>query len=409
MPVNDKCQQLQQYFIRNKAWKAVWNSGCSFSVLTRTQFIRFNLTIFPMQKFFNLFFLLLIILISRLEAQPYSAFVNMKGELWAFNGKNIQQLDYLQPIAYRTGGNCIAFIDNTKSFKVFWNGEVHKLNDGYTTDFETTRNLLLIRNSATLYVFDNGKLSLLTVYSSNNVAGDSLVGFLDDKNYAYKLYANGRTVTLEENTVEFPLKQFSISSNTFAWVNPYNEFKIWYRGAVIEQESNIPEKFYTGKNIVSYIDSYGSFRVFYKGETLDIESFAPKKILTGDDLCAYIDNLGELKIFYDGKVFDTNVLNPEVLSVSHNLVAFDNGSGGYTVFYKGKITRLENNFIPTDVQMGDNTLFYFDQANQVKIFSFGRVEQPINQLYESALIDFDVVQLKIGFNQYRFYYNGKLY
>lgn len=345
----------------------------------------------------------------RLSAQPYSAYVNMKGELYAFNGVSVQQLDYLQPLAYKTGGNCVAFIDNSKNFKVFWKGEVYKLNEGYTTDFETTKDLLLIRNGATLYAFDNGKLTMLAAYSSNNVAADSLIGFLDDKNYAYKLYASGRVITLEENNVEFPLKLFAAGSNIFAWVNPYNEFKIWYQGNIIEQESQSPASVYAGKNIVAYTDNYGSFNIFYKGETQEIESFTPKKIFIGDDLCAYVDNLDHLKIFYDGNVYDTNIFSPRSVSVNHNLVGYENGTGGYTVFYKGKITMLEKNFVPEDVQMGDNTLFYFDPVNQLRIFSFGKDEPVTNQLYESVLINYDVIQMKIGFNQYRFYYQGKYY
>jgi len=342
-------------------------------------------------------------------AQPYSAYVNVKGEFYSFNGVSIQQLDYLQPIAYKTGGNCVAFIDNSKNFKVFWSGEVHKLNEGYTTDFETTKDLLLIRNGATLYVFDNGKLRMLSVYSSNNIAGDSLVGFLDDQNYAYKLYANGQVITLEENTVEFPIKLFAAGSNTFAWVNPYNEFKIWYQGNIFEQESQSPVNVYAGKNIVAYTDNYGDFKIFYKGETQEIESFTPKEILIGDDLCAYVDNLDHLKIFYDGKVYDSDIINPKSVSVSRNLVGYENGTGGYTVFYKGKITVMERNFVPDDVQIGDNTLFYFDPINQLRIFSFGKDEPVMNQLYESVLINYDVIQMKTGFNQYKFYYQGKYY
>lgn len=345
--------------------------------------------------------------------QPLSAYVNQDGRFFVFDNFEIHQAHYLEPKYFLIGKNSIPFIDNTKNFKIYYNGNTQQINEGYTTDFYITDNLTVFKNQATLCVFDNGKFKKLADYNTSFAYSDSVIGFFDDQKYQYNLYWNGKIIQLEENSLGNPVTMTAAGSNVFAWVTQYDQFNIFFNGDIFEQESQAPQMVSAGKNIVVYRDYYNDLKVFYKGETFDLGAvpvIAGKQkmssVLAGNDLAAYLDGTGELKIFYSGKIIETGVMNPQLIRVKDNVMIFEDGTGGLSVFYMGQITRLEN-FIPMKMELSQNSLYYFTQTNEIRFFTFGKmVELPV-QIYNDIRLDFDVLQLKTGFNSFSFYYQNK--
>lgn len=347
------------------------------------------------------------------NAQPLSAYVNQDGRFFVFNNFQIQQADYLQPKYFLVGRTCVPFIDNTKNFKIYYNGTTQQINEGYTTDFYVTNNIVVFKNQATLCVFDNGKIIKLADYNTNFAFGDSIVGYFDDRQYVYNLYWKSKIIRLEENSLGNPVTMSVAGTNVFAWVTQYDQFNIFYDGNIFEQESQAPQMIGAAQNIVIYKDYYNDLKAFYKGETFDLGQVpvgdGKKKIasaLVGNNMAAFIDGTGELKIFYEGKILETGVMNPESIRIKENLIVFDDGSGGISVFYQGKITPLEN-FVPSKIELGQSSLYYFTRSNEIRFFTFGKMIELPAQIYDDIRLDFDVLQVKTGFNSYHFYYGDK--
>lgn len=366
-----------------------------------------------MKKLFLTAFIYFLILKSG-TSQPLSAYTTQDGRFYVFDNFNIQQADYLEPTVYRIGRNCVPFIANTKSFKIYYNGKTQQINDGYTTDFYVTNNIVVFKNQATLYVFDNGKITKLADYNSDFAFGDSVVGYFDDRQYVYNLYWKGKIIRLEENSMGNPVTMSAAGSNIFAWTTQYDKFNIFYNGEIIEQETLAPQRILAGKDIVVYCDYYNDIKVFYKGETFDLGQAPPNEgkllkmasVMVGNNMAAFIDGTGELKIFYEGKIIDPGILNPMMVRMKDNLLVFEDGSGGISVFYEGKITHLEN-YIPSKIEVGQSSMYYFTQINEIRFFTFGKTVELPNQIYEDIHLDFDVLQVKTGFNSFSFYYKDQ--
>ena len=348
--------------------------------------------------------------LSPTSAQPLSAYVNQDGRFFVFDNFEVDQADYLQPIAYKIGRTCIPFIANTKNFRVYYNGKVNELNDGFTSDCYVSNDLMYFKNNATLYVFDNGKITKLADYNSSFAFGDSLIGYTDDRAYTYNIYYSGKVTELAQNSLENPMKMTAAGSNIFAFVDQYDQFRIFYHEEIIEQEDRKPQMIQAGKDLVIYRDNYGDLKIFYSGETYDMGQAASSSLKVsfwaGNEMAAFIDTDGELKIFYKGKLIETGVRNPQFIKMKDNMLVYDDRAGGFSVFYNGVETHLEN-FIPVKIELSQSSMYYFTQSNEIRFYTFGKmVELPI-QTYDDIHLDYDVLQVKTGFNQFSFYYQDK--
>ena len=90
-------------------------------------------------------------------AQPLSNYVNMQNQVMVWDKGLLRKIDYLPPILMKTGRTAIPYIDNARSFKVYYGGGMKTINIGFTTDFNVSDNLVAYKNNTALNVFDNGK------------------------------------------------------------------------------------------------------------------------------------------------------------------------------------------------------------------------------------------------------------
>lgn len=66
------------------------------------------------------------------------------------------------PLEVKIGRSAIPYIDNSRSFKIYYNGGVRPINAGFTREFKVTDNLVTYMNASSLNVFDNGITKNLT-------------------------------------------------------------------------------------------------------------------------------------------------------------------------------------------------------------------------------------------------------
>lgn len=350
-------------------------------------------------------FVLLTILVTKSFAQPFSAYVNDKEEFYIMDSTSITQVDFLKPLSYKIGANCVAYVDNTQNFKIYQDGRVRQIAEGYVQNYSMSTDLVTIQANKMLYVYDDGKLLLLSQIIDSYVDGDSIVAFYDKEKYEFNCYWNGKIMKLEEGIGGNPVVFMNAGDNIIAYSNTYNNFRIVYRGEVIEQESQRAQSTRCGANTVAYVSHDNTFKIFYLGETYELSSFATRNYQCGDGLVAYIDNSGNFNIFDEGDVIEVGYFSPSYLRVIDEMVVYADATGGLNVYYNGETKRLEN-YIPTDLKISSNSLAYTDESKRVQFFSYGKNIELPNFNVEGIELDYDVLKIKTGFNSYRFFWKN---
>jgi hypothetical protein len=352
----------------------------------------------------------LLLAFNLLQAQPYSAYVNDRLEFYILDRTEVKKIDYLQPFSYKIGANSVAYIDNTKNFKIYRNGKSIQLAEGYTDYYFPGTQLLTVSANQMLYVFNssNEKTNILSTVCNRYVAGDSIVAFYDSRFYNFNYYQNGQIIKLEDGIIGDPVENLVAGDNILAYNNVFNNFKIVYRGEVIEQDNRKAISIMAAANTVAYVDGNNAFNIFYKGETFEVSPFLPKNFFIGDNLVAFTDNTNQFNIFYDGKTTALGNFNPTYIKIVDNMLVYSDATKGLSVFYKGDTYRLEN-FIPQDIMVSSNSISYIDASGRIQFFSFGKNIDVEYQATEGLQLDFDVLRVQTSFNTYRFYYKDKIF
>ena len=255
-----------------------------------------------MQQTFKFFLIFLFVFISHvLPAQDMSAYLDYRNYFQAFDNGQFSQIEYLPVKSFQVGGAGIAYVDNTNEFNIYANQQ--KFDQTYASNltYVATDYLIAYRVDKVLSVFENQQTTKLSYYCTKYSVNDSLVGFFDDSKYNFSVYYKGNVIDLESSLLE-PPKIIKSGSNTLAYVDQNNYFKIFYRGKTFEIDNMKPVAFEPGRDLVVYIDDYRrNFHLFYKGDTATVEVFLPDSFKVGFGIVAYVDNLGNFRIFDEGK------------------------------------------------------------------------------------------------------------
>lgn len=340
-------------------------------------------------------------------SQPLAAYVNLQNEIMVWNKGLIHKIDYLTPTAMKTGRTAIPYLDNSRSFKIYYENGVKTVNSGFTNDFYVSDNLVLFINAKSINVFDRGNIKNLCTYSSQYYMGDSIVLFYDDNRSEYKAYYNGNIYPVEAFMASTPLDGLKVSDNIAAYNNYAKQFRIFYQGAVISQEDYSASAYDVGRNTVAYVDVNRQFKIFHNGQTFITEDFPPASFQAGDNLAAYVSTDGYFKIFYGDSIRTVGYFSPEY-KVGDNIVAYKDPSGYFKVFYKGNIYSLET-YYPSKYTIQYNSVAYENQANTLRMFSDGEIYDVTNSDLTSWELNYDVIKYQVGQNMYRIFYKGQEY
>lgn len=341
------------------------------------------------------------------QAQPLAAYVTNQQQVMVWDNGIIRKIDYMRPVSLQTGRTAIPYLDNTRSFKIYYAGGVQKINNGFTNAFQATDNLVTFLNARSLNVFEDGKITNLTLLCDDYLVGDSLVLFLDGVRNEYKAYYDGGIYPIENFLAAQGLSQARVSDNIAAYVNYASQFRIFYHGEIIAQEEYAVNNFSVGRNTVAYVDVNRQFKVFHKGRTRTLEDFEPMSYAAGDDLVAYRSNDGYFKIYYNDSLYNLGYFDPS-FSVGDHVVAFTDNTGFLQVFYKGDIITLDNYF-PQNFIVQYNSLAYVDRNNMLRVFTGGEVYDVNAGSAEEWELNYDVLKYRIGQSLYRIFYKGREY
>lgn len=350
---------------------------------------------------------------SQLAAQPLSAFVNMQNQLSIWDNGMIRKVEYLLPTSFKVGRTAVPYLDNTRSFKIYYRGGTRPINIGFTNDYWVSDNLVAFRNAKSLNVFDNGTVKNLSGLCEQFYVGDSLVLFFDQVRQEFKAYYNGEVYPVENFLADTAIYQARVSDNIAAYDNYANQFRLFYQGNVIAQEDYAVSSFGVGRNTVAYVDINRRFKIFHNGKTITIDEFPPEDYRVGDNVVAFVSSDGYFKVFYDDSVRSLGFFRPEY-TVNDNIVAYREPSGYFKVFYQGDITTLET-YYPSRYVAQYHSLAYVNQGGILRLFSEGEVYD-VTSIFnyndnntDNWDLTYDVLRYRVGPNSYRVYYKGQDY
>ena len=348
------------------------------------------------------------------SAQPLSAYTNMQNQVMVWDNGIVRKVDYLRPVEMKIGRTAIPYLDNSRSFKIYYGGGVRTVNIGFTNEFAVSDNLVAFLNARSLNVFDNGTITNLTGLAQQYFLGDSILLFFDGIRSEYKAYYNGSVYPIENFLAGNALDVIKVSDNIAAYDNYANQFRIFFRGEIIPQEDFAVTNFDVGRNTVAYVDINRQFKVFHNGTTFTLEQFPPESFSVGDNVVAYVSNDGYFKVFYEDSVRTIGFFRPDY-QVGDNVVAYRDGGGYFRTFYRGEITTLES-YYPDNYIVQYNSVAYINRSNVLRLFTDGEVYD-VTSVFNMGDADagnnwklnYDVLQYRVGLNMFRVFYKGMEY
>lgn len=360
-----------------------------------------------------------------LQAQPLSAYTDIQRNFTVFDAGMLKKVENLQPIDFKIGRVAIPYIDNSRNFKIYYDGVTHKINDGFTNKFEVTDNIIAYFNANALWVWEDGNTQLLTGKAEQYYIGDSLVLFFDGIHKEFKAYYQGNIYPIEDylgsgNRLSFDgnvtsdmsvgagqLPAAKVSANIAAYVDYGERFKYFKHGKITTLEEYLVQSFDVGRGIIAYVDADGYFKVYYNDEVLELETFAPKQYAAGDEAVAFWDHAGYFKIFYKGVIHDVGFFDGR-FQVKDNVIAFTNSADQFLAFYKGSFYSLEN-FTPSEVQIGYNSVAFVGAGGALKLFSKGEIYEVSRADLQYWTLNYDVLTYQFGRNLFKMFYEGQTY
>lgn len=352
------------------------------------------------------------------ETPGLAGYQDILRRFYIFDNGNTRQIDHLPIQNLKVGGNCLAYNDNTGNFKVYHEGEVVKLQDGFVTEenYAATDNLLVYHMDRQLKVFDRGKTTTLSgSFAQENVNelgyafGDSIVAWFDQFAGSFRVYYEGEIVTVVQGPIQREITNFKASDNLVAYVDHLGYFRVFDHGEDYEiYQAAQGIQYEVGRNIVVFWNpTYNQFNVLYYGEEFELDQYAPESFQAGINQVAYVDNVGEFKAFIDGDIYMVSSFEPDWYKVIDDMILYSE-QDAFKVFYKGQSHYIEN-FMPDSWQAQNGCIAYLDQQGLLKAFLHGEQVAITAEIVQSYLLSRNTIHYLLGNNANKVYWKGKSY
>ncbi len=377
--------------------------------------------------------LLIVFLLSTIALPAFaqlSAFTSFQNQFMVWDNGMIRKIEYLVPLQFKIGRSAIPYIDNSRNFKIYSNGGSTKVNDGFTNNFQVSDYLVTYQNARALNVWEEGKITTLSRYCEQFYLGDSIVVFFDGVQKQFQAYYDHEIYTIESflaatnvnnlfrtdstyrissemDIASGALPSIKVSDNIAAYINYSNQFRIFFRGRILEQENYMINSFDVGRNTVAYVDANREFKIFHDGTTRQLDNFPPYSYTAGDNLVAFVGYDNYFKIYYKDSVYNIGYFQPDFV-VKDNVVAFRDATGYFKAFYKGQIYTLES-YYPDNFVAAYNSIAYVNRANVLRLFTEGDIYDVTNADIADWRLDYDVLQYRFGANMFKVFYKGRTY
>lgn len=342
--------------------------------------------------------------------QHLAAYLDFRNRFFVFDHGETKELENYKVLSFQVGGICVGYHSYGNDLKVYYDGSVRTLEMVPPSEYIVTDYLMGYSMHSVLKVFDDGDLKTLCINTRGYIVEDSLIAYYDEVQQVLNVYHNGKTRTIEDGLLQWPISSYSSGDNILAYITEFdNKFKIYYRGEVLVVEDNVRETVYkAGRDIVGFMNLVtNAFMVFYKGQYYDLEAFAPISFQMGDGIMAYVNDQGDFKIFENGELVTISTFEPEFYMLTDSTLVFVE-DGFLKTWCDGQVFEIERS-VPPVYRVSEKTIAYIDWNNRIKAFRRCEFLDISYEMVNSLDMIRNLIIFNVGVNTIKIWYNGKLY
>lgn len=352
--------------------------------------------------------ILLLLCIAQTSAQPIGAYIDYDHKFYVLDGERFRQVEFQKVQSYAIGPKCVSYTDNGGWLKAYTNHIRYDVSPA-VDEYWQTDYLLAFRIGQLLFAFVNGNKYAVASFVSRYSVGDSVIAYVDDMHRLFQVFYNGRHIQLEDLNIEDDLPFFKSGANVVAYVDAYNNFKIFYRNKVyslLKTDSAIPVE--VGQNIVAYYDPEGEqFSVFYCGKNQVLEKMKPIEVKAGHNMVAYVNAMENFMVFDNDSLYEVLSYAPDFFEINRRMLVY--GSQNQFFIVENGRTQLIENYIPSQYSINGNSLVYINQNGNLVMWRNGEPHVLSYSTINSFFTIGDMVIFNEGINTTKFYISGKIY
>lgn len=139
------------------------------------------------------------------------------------NGETVHDMEGALPV-FLAGDNIVAFIDDTETFQVFYDGKTVVLENQAPIYYEVTDNILwYIDNNNYFKVFSNGILSVVETFYPERIKADKDIVVYTDLDKRLKAFYKGENISISNNIV----LGFEVNNSLIMYNDIPNKYKFF--------------------------------------------------------------------------------------------------------------------------------------------------------------------------------------
>jgi len=362
----------------------------------------------------RLFFPLLLpglIVISFTEgfSQGLAAYTDFRKHFHVFDNGHFRQLEHLQVRSFKVSKWCVAYRRNDGALMVYHDGQKKELSK-VVRDYRVTEGLVVYTFNNNLYVYNGREKRNLTMNAPHYKANENMVAYYDQIDKMFKAYYKGEVFDVESALSNPPVNNYEVGDNLLAYRDPNDYLNAFFEGSTKRLMLLQGRPLYKAdENIVAYYDvSRSAFKLQHivSGER-ELGFFRPESFKLSDNRVVYVENTGNFMMYENDELQTLSTNTPDFYMVHDSIMAYEE-QNYFNVYYDGQDYTLEN-FIPSQIKYGNNTLAYLNERNHLRVFYNGQVETISYEPVNSFQVYWDVVWFNVGVNSNKVYYQGRLY
>ncbi len=206
-------------------------------------------------------------------------------------------------VSFKASNNTLAFVNNQREFKVFWNGgtqKVFNLSPGMDLDYQTGSNIVafLAGLANSLSVFYKGNTyNVSTLPVKTYKTGDDMVAY-EDQNGLHAFYA-GKNYDLC-SSYEY---SYDISDSMLVYYTP-GYFRVFNKGKITVLGNYKPDEYVLDNNTLAWINQQGGLVAFFNDNIYELSGFDRVMFKLEGNTLWYKSQTSSNKVFLRGKTYD---------------------------------------------------------------------------------------------------------
>ena len=354
----------------------------------------------------NFIFFLLVFSFS-LSAQKVIPFVDFNNYFRSFENENFRQLEFQQIREFKAGDEFVAYIDTKGNLRVY-DGNERKDISNMNVEYKVSDHLMAYSISATLNMWDAGKLRTLSYYARDFEVKDSIIVYEDTRFNTVNVYWNKEVYPLYQLTTELYMPEV-IGDNIVAFKDNGNFYKVFWRGRIYDLGVwNAAIEFQAGTDILCFNDpTTRTFAIFENGEFLDVEQFYMKKYKAGRGFIVYEDLNSNLIMYKNGEKEQLSNFSANFWEVKDDLVVW--GENSFIYAFQNGVKVQVSNYTPKDYLLKNNVFAFRNVMGGVSALMDGKVYEISNQAESEYEIYGNSVLVKLFNRSFIVFKKGKKY